>query len=195
MTRRSRQRRSKWRLASCFRFFLPVCAVLLTVVAASGTEAAASDPNYGSPLALSATSTTPTANVAVAMVAREIDRAGLARLSVASIPSLVATEDAGDTLLHYTTADRAEQIIGDGEINPSADGNTYLTPDRYADGSTAQSRLAMGTEPEGYIEVPRPAGAPEPTGVDPFNGQPGGGLEVRVPGPVSVPPGSVFHPF
>jgi hypothetical protein len=106
----------------------------------------------------------------------------------------VAPED-GSTLLHYTTADRAEQIIGDGEINPSADGNTYLTPDRYTEGSTAQSRLSMGTKPEGYIEVPRPAGAPGPSVVDPFNGQPGGGLEVPVPGPVAVPPGSVFTPF
>lgn len=109
--------------------------------------------------------------------------------------TLAAAEDEGSALLHYTTADRAEQILDDGQINPSADGKTYLTPDRYTEGSTAQSRLSMGTKPEGYIEVPRPTGAPEPTVVDPFNGQPGGGLEVPIVGPVAVPPGSLFTPF
>jgi hypothetical protein len=105
-------------------------------------------------------------------------------------------EDGSYDLYHYTTADRAEQILGDGQINPSSDGNTYLTPDRYADGPEAQSRLAMGTEPEGYIRVPAPPGyirvpappgAPEPGPVVPAKGQPGGGLEVPVPGPVWFP--------
>ncbi len=53
----------------------------------------------------------------------------------------------------------------------------------------------MGTKPEGYIRVPRPPGAPEPTVVEPGNGQPGGGSEVPIPGPVTLPPGSIFMPF
>lgn len=105
-----------------------------------------------------------------------------------------AVEEEG-ALYHYTTADRAEQILSDGQINPSSNGYTYLTPDRYAEGSTAESRLALSTQPDGYIRVPAPAGAPEPTVVPPGNGQPGGGLEVPIRGPITLPPGSAFRRF
>jgi hypothetical protein len=44
--------------------------------------------------------------------------------------------------------------------------------------------------PDGYFEVPTPVGAPEPS---PVVG--GTGLEVPVPGPVPLPPGTPFNPF
>ena len=53
----------------------------------------------------------------------------------------------------------------------------------------------MGTHPEGYIRVPSPVGAPESTIVEPANGWPGGGLEVPIPGPVTVPPWATFELF
>ena len=57
-------------------------------------------------------------------------------------------QDAPTVLRHYTTSDRAEQILRDGQINPSADGYTYLTPNVYTDGQSAQSGLALSHTPE-----------------------------------------------
>jgi RHS repeat-associated protein len=104
-------------------------------------------------------------------------------------------EGAAAELRHYTTADRAAEIIQDGVINPSGDGKTYLTPDEYTDGPTAQAKLAMRTEPEGYLSVPKPPGAPSPTVVEGNQFGPGGGLEVPVPGEVPIPPDVPFIPF
>jgi hypothetical protein len=101
-----------------------------------------------------------------------------------------ATDEAASSLRHYTTADRAEQILADGKINPSADGHTYLTPDVYDDGPSAQAGLALGHTPDGYFEIPTPSGAPAPT---PVEG--GTGLEVPVPGAVQLPADAIFVPF
>ena len=48
----------------------------------------------------------------------------------------------------------AESIIKGGEITPGSSGNIWVTPDRYVDGATAQSRLALGRTPDGYFEIP-----------------------------------------
>ena len=88
-------------------------------------------------------------------------------------------EEGGGTLRHYTTNEGAEGIDALGQIRPSEDGLTYLTPDEYADGASAQAGLAMSQTPDGYFEVPSPVGAPEPS---PVVG--GTGREVPVPGPV-----------
>jgi hypothetical protein len=103
--------------------------------------------------------------------------------SAETADSAEAAAKAATDLRHYTTADRAEQILNDGQINPSADGNTYLTPDAYADGPSAQSGLALNTTPEGYLDVPTSPGAPAPSLVEG-----GTGLEVPVRGPVRLPP-------
>lgn len=105
-----------------------------------------------------------------------------------------AVADEGVTLYHYTTAENAEKILEDGAIKPSADGYTYLTPDEYDNGRTAQEMLAMSKRPEGYIKVSVPD-APGDTPVPPLNGQPGGGSQVPILGPVSIGPNSTFAPF
>ena len=101
------------------------------------------------------------------------------------------TEDAGGSQLrHYTTDEGAEGIQATGTIRPSADGNTYLTPDHYADGPGARAGLNLSHTPTGYFELPAPTGAPAPI---PVEG--GTGAEVPVPGPVTLPPGTPFNPF
>jgi len=75
-----------------------------------------------------------------------------------------------------------------GTIIPSGDGFVYVTPTGYTSGATAQSQLSLSRTPTGYFQLPRsnlpgltPAGQ-----VPPGNGQPGGGIQFVVPGPVSI---------
>lgn len=79
-------------------------------------------------------------------------------------------------------------IESDGYIKPSADGYVYLTPSVYNSGAVAQSQLALTYEPTGYFRIPANDVAPTlpPRSVEPNFGQPGGGIEVRAPNPVSV---------
>jgi hypothetical protein len=98
-----------------------------------------------------------------------------------------AVQAAGSNAITYIH-DQAGRLVG---VVDSTNAAVY----KYDAVGNAQSRLSMGTKPDGYIQVPRPPGAPEPTGVQSNNGQPGGGLEVPVKGPVRLPPGSVFSPF
>ncbi len=107
---------------------------------------------------------------------------------------LDAVEDTADEapilLRHYTDDDGADGIRATGTITPSTDGNTYLTPDQYADGPSARAGLNLNRTPTGYFEFPAPPGAPAPTSV-----AGGTGTEVPVPGPVSLPPGTPFNEF
>ncbi len=105
-----------------------------------------------------------------------------------------ALADEANMLRHYTNDEGAAGILESGRINPSKDGYTYLTPDEYADGPTAQEQLSLRHAPTGYFKVPI-SKTPTPEPVGPGNGQPGGGSEVRVPGSVNLPSGTTFHPF
>lgn len=102
----------------------------------------------------------------------------------------VATE-AGmpGTVRHYTTSEFADSISKGGEITPGpVSGRTWLTPDEYLDGATAQSRLALNKAPDGYFEIPMcRVGCPSsPSVVKPYNGQPGGGIEITTNSPIDV---------
>jgi magnesium-transporting ATPase (P-type) len=62
--------------------------------------------------------------------------------------------------------------------------------------SNAQSKLALRIQPEGSVNVPvkNIDGAFGPTPVTPYNGQAGGGTELRVPHPISIS-GARWVPF
>lgn len=98
----------------------------------------------------------------------------------------------GDTtqyVYHYTTAAGYAGISASGMILPSADGYTYVTPNVYSSGQQAQSSLALRQAPIGYFAVPVsniPPSALPPSVVEPYYGQPGGGIEIKVPSPVST---------
>jgi len=99
----------------------------------------------------------------------------------------------GDTprqeqLFHYTTQAGFEGISASGSINPSADGNVYLTPVLYLDGESAQSFLALSRTPIGYFVIPKADAIlfGLPGKVAPANGQPGNGIEIKAPHPVPI---------
>jgi hypothetical protein len=107
----------------------------------------------------------------------------------------VAAEAA--TVRHYTTSEFAESISKGGEITPGlSSGKTWLTPDEYLNGVTAQSRLALNKTPDGYFEIPmcRVSCPSSPSRVQPYNGQPGGGIEITTNSPIDVS-GLPFTPF
>ena len=107
----------------------------------------------------------------------------------------VATE-AVPTVRHYTTSEAAESIIKGGEITPGSSGNIWVTPDRYVDGATAQSRLALSRTPDGYFEIPvcRVSCPSPPSRVEPWDGYPGGGIEITTTSPIDVT-GLTFKTF
>lgn len=107
----------------------------------------------------------------------------------------VATNTA--TVRHYTTTEAAESITKAGKTIPgSSSGKTWLTPDEYLDGATAQSRLALNKTPDGYFEIPmcRVSCPTSPSRVQPYNGQPGGGIEITTNSTIDVT-GLPFIPF
>lgn len=107
----------------------------------------------------------------------------------------VATEAA--TVRHYTTTEAAESITKAGKTIPgSSSGRTWLTPDEYLDGATAQSKLALNKTPDGYFEIPmcRVSCPSSPSRVQPYNGQPGGGIEITTNSTIDVT-GLPFIPF
>lgn len=115
--------------------------------------------------------------------------------STTPIALCVATEAA--TVRHYTTAEAAESITKAGKTIPgSSSGKTWLTPDEYLDGATAQSKLALNKTPDGYFEIPmcRVSCPSSPSRVQPYNGQPGGGIEITTNSTIDVT-GLPFIPF
>jgi hypothetical protein len=135
---------------------------------------------------------------AVALVAvgtLPLDETGLGEAADAGVASAEGVSDAADegasqVLRHYTTDEGAAGIKAQGRILPSSDGNTYLTPDSYEDGPSAQAGLNLDRTPTGYFELPAPSGSPAPT---PVVG--GTGSEVPIPGPVPLPSDAAFNPF
>jgi hypothetical protein len=94
-----------------------------------------------------------------------------------------AVAGSGDGVLrHYTDDVGRVGIESSGAIRPGADGRVYVTPTRYSGGAQAQAELALGRTPTGYFEVPRARlpGLQGPRRVDPWAGQPGGGVECWV---------------
>ena len=93
-----------------------------------------------------------------------------------------------DSVFHYTTQAGFEGITASGAIRPSLDGNVYVTPVLYLNGADAQAKLALSQTPIGYFVIPKidvlPASPPGP--VAPWNGQPGGGVEIKAPHPVPI---------
>jgi hypothetical protein len=115
--------------------------------------------------------------------------------STTPVAPVVATEAA--TVRHYTTAEAAESITKAGKTIPgSSSGKTWLTPDEYLDGATAQSKLALNKTPDGYFEIPmcRVSCPSSPSRVQPYNGQPGGGIEITTNSTIDVT-GLPFIPF
>jgi beta-lactam-binding protein with PASTA domain len=99
-------------------------------------------------------------------------------------------------LRHYTTSEAAAQILASGAIIPGGSGLVYVTPDAYTDGATAQAGLSLETTPDGYFEilVSRITGLSPLSTVDPFYGQPGGGLEATTASSIDIS-GLAFHTF
>jgi RHS repeat-associated protein len=125
-----------------------------------------------------------------------IGMAGLAAVGIFSSGVLindvtgVAPEDYNDDKVrHYTSTAGYVGITATSLINPSlADGMVYVTPTVYASGNAAKSGLSLKNTPDGYFEMPysniQPA-LPMRV-VTPDNGELGGGMEIRVPHPVSI---------
>jgi RHS repeat-associated protein len=120
-----------------------------------------------------------------AEIASIIEQQGLRALGeMAMVLSL-----SGDTpqeqlyLNHYTNAAGYSGIEKDQEIIPSpSTGYVFLTPQLYSSGLQAQQMLALSTTPIGYFTIPieNVGNFNPPTLVQPYNGQPGGGLEIKV---------------
>jgi hypothetical protein len=109
-------------------------------------------------------------------------------LGVVSALTLSGDTQRNNVLFHYTTDRGAEGIQKVGVIRQSADGNTYLTPQYFTNRASAQSNLALSQTPRGYFTIPKRDALPvsQPGPVQPYNGQPGGGIEVKTPHPVKV---------
>jgi hypothetical protein len=88
-------------------------------------------------------------------------------------------------------------ILKEGAIKPGpASGKVWVTPDKYANGAEAQAKLALNKTPGGYFEIPmcRVQCRSAPGIVEPYYGQPGGGIEITTP--FKVPVGGLrFIPF
>jgi hypothetical protein len=110
--------------------------------------------------------------------------------------ALVTSSISGDTrkqdyYLHYTTAAGRDGIRDFGAVKQSvADGFTYLTQIRYDSSAMAQDQLSLENAPVGYFRIPaanvEPAGLPNEVGPKPEFGTRGGGIEFRVPRPISI---------
>jgi hypothetical protein len=108
-------------------------------------------------------------------------------------PSTIAPDNDTQSVYHYTTATNAALIQAGGFIlgNP-----VYTTPQRYADGSTAQSALALSQTPDGYFKIPAANAVPfvGMGTVAPYNSQPGGGFELMTGHPIPTA-GAIWVPF
>lgn len=114
----------------------------------------------------------------------------LAEIGPAGNPGLVGrgSYSGGGVLRHYSDDVGRAGIEGSGVIRPGADGRVYVTPTRYGSGAQAQAEIAFGRTPTGYFEIPesRLPGLQGPHRVDPWGGQPGGGVECWVTCPVNA---------
>lgn len=103
----------------------------------------------------------------------------------------------GGVVRHYTTSGAAESIAKGGSIEPGLNsGKIWVTPDRYASGAEARAKLALDKTPDGYFEIPTcrvkcPTG---PSPVAPWNGQPGGGIEITTEFGIDIR-GLIFRTF
>ena len=112
-------------------------------------------------------------------------------------PTTTAAKAETQVVRHYTTSGAADSILKEGAIKPGpVSGKVWLTPDKYGNGAEAQARLALNKTPDGYFEIPmcRVRCPSAPSVVEPFYGQPGGGLEITTPFKVPVV-GLHFVPF
>jgi hypothetical protein len=98
-------------------------------------------------------------------------------------------EQADPFFNHYTNEAGRAGIQRTGTIIPSSDGFVYVTPTVYTSGAAAQAELSLSRTPTGYFQLPRsnlpgltPAGRVPPGSA----GQPGGGIQFVVPGPVRI---------
>ena len=99
-----------------------------------------------------------------------------------------AAKSEASVLRHYTTSEAAEAISKGGSINPGASGKIWLTPDKYASGAEARAKLALNKTPDGYFEIPtcRVSCPSPPSRVQPYYGQPGGGIEFTTGSSIDV---------
>lgn len=101
----------------------------------------------------------------------------------------VAANSGDGVVRHYTTSGAAEGIMKGGTIEPGLkSGKIWVTPDRYASGAEARAKLALDKTPNGYFEIPMcrikcPTG---PSRVEPWNGEPGGGIEIITREPIDI---------
>ncbi len=109
----------------------------------------------------------------------------------------VETAANGGTVRHYTTSGAAESIMKGGSIEPGLkSGKIWVTPDRYASGAEARAKLALDKTPDGYFEIPmcRVKCPTAPSPVAPWNGQPGGGIEITTEFGIDIR-GLIFRTF
>lgn len=108
----------------------------------------------------------------------------------------VATNGGTDVVRHYTTREAAESIVKGGQINPGKSGKIWTTPDEYASGAQARAKLSLDKTPDGYFEIPtcRIQCPSAPSKVEPWAGQPGGGIEITTDFPIDIR-GLIFRGF
>lgn len=89
---------------------------------------------------------------------------------------------------HYTPEEGRIGIMESGYIYRSGKDNlVFMTIVKYGSGAEAQAKLAMGRTPSGYFSVPKSNVSNESFGlVERKHGQPGGGIEVKIPHDVSI---------
>ena len=97
-------------------------------------------------------------------------------------------DDGGSYLLHYTNNQGRDGIATSGVIQPSGDGNVYVTPQVIGTGAAAKSLLALRQQPTGYFRIPIKNfyALHGPGIVQKMNNEPGGGFEIKNYGPVSA---------
>ena len=186
-------RTSAPRSSRLLAFLAMALGLIVTVAATSTTTASAATFAYDVPAIVrvdirgfEAVGASPTQ----VSVAREGSSSSAveARGPSATLSITATATEAVPRLRHYTTSGAAESIIKGGEITPGSSGNIWVTPDRYVDSATAQSRLALGRTPDGYFEIPLcRVSCPSPAStVQPWGGFPGGGIEITTTSPIDI---------
>ena len=108
----------------------------------------------------------------------------------------IAANGGTDVVRHYTTREAAESIMKGGQINPGKSGKIWITPEKFASGAQARAKLSLDKTPDGYFEIPmcRIHCPSAPSKVEPWAGQPGGGIEITTEFPIDIR-GLIFRGF
>ena len=108
--------------------------------------------------------------------------------SLASVVFLSGSSEQSSYIYHFTNDAGRVGIKAAGIVFPSSNGFAYFTTVAYSSGARAQAMQALNSTPTGYFKFER-SNVPGLTyrgQVQPWYGQPGGGPEYVVPGPVRL---------